>query len=86
MREYFELLFQGSFDEYIGSLKENLKNEKKTFVVTANPEAFMFAESDPEVNALLTDKKTSVVADGIGIVKGAAMLHVLTGVPIRFTP
>ena len=76
MREYFELLFRGSREEYLKRLKENLIHEKKTFVVTANPEAFMFGESDPEVHAILTDPATDVVADGIGIVKGADMMGI----------
>ena len=41
------------------------------FIVTANPEAFMFGEKDSEVEKLLLDEATTVVADGIGIVKGA---------------
>lgn len=47
------------------------------FIVTANPEAFMFGEQDCEVDKLLTDEATTVVADGIGIVKGAGMLDIL---------
>ncbi|MBQ6824164.1 MAG: WecB/TagA/CpsF family glycosyltransferase [Clostridia bacterium] len=76
MRKYFEKLFKGSKDNYLLWLRENLENETKTFVVTANPEAFMFGEQDPEMDALLMDEQTSMVADGIGIVKGAGMLKI----------
>ncbi|MBQ7779389.1 MAG: WecB/TagA/CpsF family glycosyltransferase [Clostridia bacterium] len=76
MRVYFEKLFKGSRDNYLLQLKEKLAEETKTFIVTANPEAFMFGEQDPEMNALLLDEETSVVADGIGIVKAAAMLDI----------
>ena len=48
------------------------------FVVTANPEIFMQAEQRPEIRSLLSDEDTTLVADGISIVKGAHML----GVPV----
>lgn len=57
-------------------IKENLKTDKRMFIVTANPEAFMFGKKDAEVDKLLTDDITTVVADGIGIVKGAGMLGI----------
>ncbi|MBR2615189.1 MAG: WecB/TagA/CpsF family glycosyltransferase [Clostridia bacterium] len=76
MKQYFERLFSGTKKEYLSGLRERLLREEKTFVVTANPEAFMFGETDPEVHAILTDSKVDVVADGIGIVKGAGMLGI----------
>lgn len=76
MREYFEKLYKGSQEDYLLQLKENLKNETKTFVVTANPATFMEADRHEEVAALLLDEQTSAVADGIGIIKGAEMLGI----------
>lgn len=76
MRKYFERLYTGSQEEYLRRLKENLEKEAKTFVVTANPATFMEADRHEEVAAFLLDEQTSVVADGIGIVKGAAMLGI----------
>ena len=46
------------------------------FIVTANPEAFMYGGNDIEVKKLLLDEKTTVVADGIGLVKAAKMLDI----------
>ncbi len=76
MKIFFEKLYKGSRESFLQSLKKDLQEEKKTFVVTANPEAFMFGEQDAEVERLLTDDQTTVVADGIGIVKGAEMLGI----------
>lgn len=76
MRQYFEKLYKGSMADYLLMLKEKLEKEEKTFIVTANPEAFMFGEQDPEMDAILMDDAVSTVADGIGIVRGAAMINI----------
>lgn len=76
MRQYFEKLYKGSMADYLLMLKEKLEKEEKTFIVTANPEAFMFGEQDPEMDAILMDDAVSTVADGIGIVRGAAMIDI----------
>ena len=76
MRQYFERLYKGSMADYLLLIKEKLEKEEKTFIVTANPEAFMFGEQDPEMDAILMDEAVSTVADGIGIVRGAAMIGI----------
>lgn len=75
MKGYFDRLYKGTQLQYFDELKIRLINNQKTFIVTANPEAFMFGEKDPQMHALLTDEQVSVVADGIGIVKAAEMLE-----------
>ena len=57
-------------------LQRRLDGGEKTFIVTANPEAFMYGEKDNIVRKLLLDKSTTVVADGIGLVKAAKMLDI----------
>ena len=52
-----------------------VKENKKTFIVTANPETFMMSEKDTEMRDLLLDKDTILVPDGIGIVKAARMIN-----------
>ncbi len=76
MKQYFDRLYKQSNPEFMAELRDRLAQDQKTFIVTANPEAFMFGEKDPEMHALLMDEHVTVVADGIGIVKGAAMLDV----------
>ena len=76
MKQYFDKLYKDSNGRFMAELRDRLAQKQKTFIVTANPEAFMFGEKDPEMHALLMDEQVTVVADGIGIVKGAAMLGV----------
>ncbi len=76
MKQYFNKLYKNANADFMAELRERLDKDQKTFIVTANPEAFMFGEKDPEMHALLMDEDVTVVADGIGIVKGAAMLDV----------
>lgn len=44
------------------------------FIVTANPETIMVAEKNSNLKNALLDKNTTIIADGIGIVKGAKLL------------
>lgn len=76
MKIFFDKLYKGSFSEFANLVKENLKTCKKMFIVTANPEAFMYGEKDETVKQLLLDDETTVVADSIGIVKGANIVGV----------
>ena len=75
MNEYFDRLYKNSKDEFFKELKENLKNNKKEFIITANPETFMYGEKDEEINKMLLDKENVISPDGIGIVKSANMLN-----------
>lgn len=61
--------------EFYNEIETDLKDEKRKFIVTANPETFMIGERDPEMEKLLLDNDTTLVPDGIGIVKAAQMLH-----------
>lgn len=74
MKKFFDRLYCQSFTEFCEILKKNLKENKKMFVVTANPEAFMIALKEVEVEKILLDPEVTIVPDGIGIVKGAKML------------
>lgn len=76
MKKFFEKLYKGSAVDFLTLVKNNLKNEKRMFIVTANPEAFMFGKEQPEIEKLLLSEKTTVVADGIGIVKGGKKIGV----------
>jgi len=76
MRKFFEKLYKGSRENFLSLIFDNLKNEKRMFIVTANPEAFMFGAENEEIAELLLNEKTTVVADGIGIVKGGKKIGV----------
>lgn len=81
MREYFEKIYSDTEDSFHEIVKNNIKNEKKMFIVTANPETLMIAEENEEFKKCLLDKETVIVPDGIGVVKGAKMC----GYPIKET-
>ena len=69
MRKLFDKLYKKSAKSIYEILSDNLKNNKKTFVVTANPETFMISEKNEDVRKMLLDKETIMVPDGIGVLK-----------------
>ena len=75
MKELFDKLYNKEESSFYNILSKNLKNNKKMFIVTANPETFMMSEKDEEMRELLLDKNTILVPDGIGIVKAARMIN-----------
>ena len=44
------------------------------FIVTANPETIMLAENNKDFKKALLDDNTTIIADGIGIIKGSKIL------------
>ena len=74
MKKFFERLYKDDAKSFYKILKENLNNNKKVFIVTANPETYMKSKTDDELNKLLYDKNTTLVPDGIAIVKAAKSL------------
>lgn len=75
MKKYFEKLYLEGFDSFIQKLETNVKEEKKTFVITANPETLMVGTENPLFDAILKSEHSIIVPDGIGVVKAAEMLH-----------
>lgn len=86
MREYFKKLYGGSEKSFHAVLRDVLKNEKKMFVLTANPEMFMIGAENPDFDRVLKSERTVIVPDGIGIVRAARSLSLpaekITGVEI----
>lgn len=74
MKKYFEKIYKGSKTEFYKILKHNIINNKKMFIVTANPETLMTAEKNEELKNAVLNEETTIVADGIGIIKGAKIL------------
>lgn len=75
MLELFEKMYKKEEKEFNKIIYNNLKNNKKMFIVTANPETLMMSEKDMELNNLLNDKNTILVPDGIGVVKALKILN-----------
>lgn len=76
MKRFFEKIYKGSREDFLKSVYSNLESEQRMFIVTANPEAFMFGAENEEIAELLLSDKTTVVADGIGIVKGGKKIGI----------
>ncbi|MCC2254137.1 WecB/TagA/CpsF family glycosyltransferase [Ruminococcus sp. CLA-AA-H200] len=74
MKKYFEKIFGGGQEEFQKVLSKHLEEEKRLFVVTANPETLMTGQENSEFDRLLMDEETCIVPDGIGTVKAAHML------------
>lgn len=75
MKKLFDKLYKDSAESFYKLIKDKLKDNKKTFIVTANPETFMKSREDDELKTLLEDKETILVPDGIGIVKAARSIN-----------
>jgi len=75
MQIYFEKLYSLGNKEFYELVEKTLKNKRKMFIVTANPETFSYGQNDKMINELLLDSKTTLVPDGIGIVKAAHILN-----------
>lgn len=76
MKSFFNKLVKESASTFYDHLDQALVKQERMFIVTANPETFMIADRDASFRRLLEDEQTTVVADGIGIVKAANMLSI----------
>ena len=74
MRQYFQKAYKKSKKEFLEFLEKRMKEEKGTFVVTANPEIFMNGKKIRRMHDALKDKNTCIVPDGIGILHAGERL------------
>lgn len=77
MKTYFKNLYTGSVDSFYRYIYGRLKDNKKTFVVTANPESYMISNRDFVMSEIMIHPKYTVVADGIGVVRACKQLGFL---------
>lgn len=73
MDNYLKTIYNKNKSELFNELKNNLKNEKKTFIVTVNPEAMELTKSDEKIKAIFENDNIIKVPDGIGIVKACKL-------------
>ncbi|MCM3567394.1 WecB/TagA/CpsF family glycosyltransferase [Neobacillus mesonae] len=62
-----------SFNDVVDILEQLISSNKKSFVVTANPEIAMYAHEHPDYKAIV-EMSDIVVPDGIGIVMASKIL------------
>lgn len=87
MKEYIQKIYPDSFESYFELVKKDLKEENKRFIITVNPETLMLSKSDKDIQTMLKDCKTSLVPDGIAVIKAASALNIkikerITGVDL----
>lgn len=85
--KYLNKMYKGTQNDFYEVIGKKLKQNKKTFIITANPETIMFAEKDAEFQKMFDNQFTVVVPDGIGVVKAAKLSGIditerITGVDI----
>lgn len=76
MNNYLKQIYQKSKNEFYQRISTSLKNEKKEFIVTANPETFMMSTHDKELEKIILDKSDLIVPDGIAVVKACKMIGI----------
>lgn len=74
MREILNVLYNKTQSEFNIELKQKLINKEKNFIITANPEIIMKSKKYEDIHDMLLDKRLTIVADGIGVVKAYDML------------
>lgn len=79
MVEYFRKLYRGDQQTFFHKVSYSLDQEDKMFIVTANPETLMIGYENNAFHSVLVNDSTTIVPDGIGVVKAANLL----GIPIR---
>ena len=90
MINYIKKTYRGNKESFFKVLENNLVNNNKMFIVTANPETFMKADSISEFDKALMKPDTTIVPDGIGVVKAAIYIGIteinerITGVDISY--
>ncbi|WP_286312324.1 WecB/TagA/CpsF family glycosyltransferase [Romboutsia ilealis] len=90
MINYIKKTYRGNKESFFKVLENNLLNDNKMFIVTANPETFMKADSISEFDKALMKPDTTIVPDGIGVVKAANYIGIneinerITGVDISY--
>lgn len=87
MLAYFDKLYRGSAESFYKANRRLLEAGEPRFIVTANPETFMTAQKNADFDRVLRRETTTIVADGIGVVKAAKFLDMpveekVTGVEI----
>ena len=75
MRKLFDKMYKDDASGFFKILKDNLSKNKKMFIVTANPETFMMSEKDESLYKMLNDDETTLVPDGIGVVKAGRSIN-----------
>ena len=67
MKAFFERLYDKSDNQFYREMKRNLQEETKMFIITANPEAFMYGEKDKQMKELLLEADRCLLCKNVEI-------------------
>ncbi len=76
MKRYLQRIYGGSQTEYYSILENDIKCGTKKFVITVNPEILVMSEKNSQISDMLLDGQTSLIPDGIAVVKACNMLKI----------
>lgn len=83
MKEYLEKVYSNNKQKFYNEVEQKLINGEKQFIITANPEILTVGNKDKKFDKILLDENTTIIPDGIGVIKGAKMFGI--DLPERIT-
>ncbi len=87
IKQYLELVFSGTQQEFFQKADHALLSGERMFVITANPEILMHAQRNQEIHRVLASGEATIVPDGISVVRamqecGIGATQRITGVDL----
>lgn len=76
MKELIDKIYKHGNEKFLKLLDSRIEENKKTFIITANPETLMYSNTDKDILNMLNDKENLIVPDGIAVVKAAKKLKI----------
>ena len=74
LKDYFKKLYTGSQQEFCELAANAMDQGQRMFIITANPETMMIGDSNEGMDQALCSPESTIVPDGIGVVKAAEQL------------
>lgn len=71
---YLKKIYRGGRGRLYELVNKSLDLKEKMFLITANPETLMIGMESSEFDAVLLDESTTIVPDGIGIIKALQII------------
>lgn len=69
IKDYLQRVFPGTAAEFSAQAAAALREQKRMFIVTANPEILMHGEQKPEIREILLHTADAITPDGISVVR-----------------
>ncbi len=76
LKDYFDKLYTGTQQDFFELAATNMDQGTRMFIITANPETMMIGDSNHDMDMALCCPDSTIVPDGIGVVKAAEQLGI----------